>query len=565
MDSVNVLVEARAALRAASYPLRLPGAAAARESAGALLAQIDDYLVPRLRRLDGPLVAVVGGSTGAGKSTLVNSLVRAPICPAGVLRPTTRAPLLVGHPVDTAWFRDRSLLPRLARGGPDPGGDDGRADRTLAPPTHLHIVNTPQLPPGLALIDAPDIDSVVAANRVLARELLAAADLWLFLTTAARYADAVPWRQLREARRRGTMVAIVLDRVPPQARDEVSIHFARMLGSQGLGETGLFVVAESTPDHHGLLPDVDIAPIRRWLNTVAGSPVHRDRVLRRTLIGAMVAAGSTVETLADAADDQTDGATALAATTQAAFHAALCDVDAGLRRGAMLRGEVYSRWRDLVASGELRRAVRARAGRLEVRSGRAEHPPSGRRLLSALARAVAARVSEADLTATRHCREAWTADPAGRALLAAEPTLGRPWPGFTDAAHDLVHDWSTRLRVSIRRQGGPRTRTRSLESAATLLLVTIAAVAPPAADVTAEGVGPDLLRAILDDEHVQALAEQARADLLGRIHGLFAVEIQRHLAPLAWVDGDLGPRLRTVAARLRDAGRHLAARGEDAA
>ena len=29
-------------------------------------------------------------------------------------------------------------------------------------------------------------------------------------------------------------------------------------------------------------------------------------------------------------------------------------------------------------------------------------------------------------------------------------------------------------------------------------------------------------------------------------------------------DGDLGPRLRTVAARLRDAGRPLAARGEDA-
>jgi hypothetical protein len=336
-----------------------------------------------------------------------------------------------------------------------------------------------------------------------------------------------------------------------------------MLGSQGLGETGLFVVAESTPDHHGLLPDVDIAPIRRWLNTVAGSPAHRDRVLRRTLIGAMVAAGSTVDMLADAAADQTDGAAALAASVQAAFDGALADVDTALRGGAMLRGEVYARWRDLVATGELRRAVRARAGRLEVKL--AEHRPSGRRLLPALARAIAALVSEADLAAARRCHDAWRADPAGRALLAADPTLGRPWPGFTDAAHDLVHDWSTRLRVSIRRQGGPRTRTRSLESAATLLLVTIAAVAPPATDVTAEGVGPDLLRAILDDEHVHALAEQARADLLTRIGGLYGVEVQRHLGALAWVDGDLGPRLRTVAARLRDAGRHLAARGEDAA
>jgi hypothetical protein len=549
-DSVNALVEARAALRATSFPLRRPGVVAARESAAALLAQIDDYLVPRLRRMDGPLVAVVGGSTGAGKSTLVNSLVRAPISPAGVLRPTTRAPLLVGHPVDTEWFRERSFLPRLARGGPDQGT--------------LRVVDAPQLVPGLALIDAPDIDSVVAANRALARELLSAADLWLFLTTAARYADAVPWRLLREARHRGTVVAVVLDRVPPHARDEVSIHFARMLGSQGLGETGLFVVAESTPDSHGLLPDADVAPIRRWISAVAGSAANRARVLRRTVLGAMVAASSTVETLADAADDQVDAAAGLAAAAQAAFDGGRLDVEESLRAGAMLRGEVYARWRDLVASGELRQALRVRAGRVEVRTP-AERPPAGRRLLPALARAIAALVTEADLAAAQRCHDAWRADPAGRALLADHPGLGHPWPGFADAAHDLVHDWSTALRTRVRRSGGPRTRTRGFESAATLLLVTIAAVAPPADDVTADGQGPELLRAILADDHVRDLGEHARTDLLRRVDDLFAVEVQRHVAPLAWIDGELGPRLRTVAARLRDAGRHLAARGEDAA
>ena len=35
--------------------------------------------------MDAPLLMVVGGSTGAGKSTLVNSLVGAPVSPAGVL------------------------------------------------------------------------------------------------------------------------------------------------------------------------------------------------------------------------------------------------------------------------------------------------------------------------------------------------------------------------------------------------------------------------------------------------------------------------------------------------
>ena len=57
------------------------------------------------------------------------------------------------------------------------------------------------IPPGLAILDAPDIDSVVAENRQLAAQLLAAADLWLFVTSAARYADAVPWDFLSGRRR----------------------------------------------------------------------------------------------------------------------------------------------------------------------------------------------------------------------------------------------------------------------------------------------------------------------------------------------------------------------------
>ncbi len=76
---------------------------------------------------------------------------------------------------------------------------------------------TSNLPAGIAILDAPDIDSVVIANRELATQLLAAADMWMFVTTAARYADAVPWEFLRDAVTRGTAVAIVLDRVAPDA------------------------------------------------------------------------------------------------------------------------------------------------------------------------------------------------------------------------------------------------------------------------------------------------------------------------------------------------------------
>ena len=50
---------------------RRPAAEAAR-AAPPVVEQVDDYLLPRLEQLDAPLLTVVGGSTGAGKSTLVN-------------------------------------------------------------------------------------------------------------------------------------------------------------------------------------------------------------------------------------------------------------------------------------------------------------------------------------------------------------------------------------------------------------------------------------------------------------------------------------------------------------
>ena len=93
--------------------LEVPGAEEARRARDDLVAQVDDYLLPRLDRMDAPALIVVGGSTGAGKSTLVNSLVGAEVSPAGVLRPTTRAPVLAFHPDDLAWFEGPRVLPGL--------------------------------------------------------------------------------------------------------------------------------------------------------------------------------------------------------------------------------------------------------------------------------------------------------------------------------------------------------------------------------------------------------------------------------------------------------------------
>ena len=57
------------------FPVPLDGSDALSARARSVTRQVEDYLLPRARRLDAPLLAVVGGSTGAGKSTIVNSLL----------------------------------------------------------------------------------------------------------------------------------------------------------------------------------------------------------------------------------------------------------------------------------------------------------------------------------------------------------------------------------------------------------------------------------------------------------------------------------------------------------
>jgi hypothetical protein len=289
----TALSRLRAVIGAASYPLVMPSAEEARRVGAALVSQLDDYLMPRLARLDAPLLVVVGGSTGAGKSTLVNSLVRAPVSAAGVLRPTTRSPVLVSHPGDLPWFQKGELLPGLTR-----------TAESSADPRTLQLVSAPALGPGLAFLDAPDIDSVVDRNRQLAAQLLAAADLWLFVTTAARYADAVPWELLTTARLRGTVIALVLDRVPPDAAGEISAHLREMLAAHDMAAAPLFVLPETTLEGPGLLPEDVARPLHDWFEQLAADAGARSAVVRQTLDGALAALGPAVEGLADAADDQ---------------------------------------------------------------------------------------------------------------------------------------------------------------------------------------------------------------------------------------------------------------------
>ena len=179
------------------------------------------------------------------------------------------------------------------------------------------------MPQGLAILDAPDVDSVVEENRELAAQLLAAADLWLFVTSAARYADQVPWEFLRQAAERSTAVAIVLDRTPEEAVQTVATHLARMLASRGLKDSPLFVVHEGPVSDDGLLPADYVAEIRGWLESLAGD-VGRPPAAWciQTLDGAVRTLTRRTYPVADAAAEQVAAAERLRE-----------DADGGLRRG----------------------------------------------------------------------------------------------------------------------------------------------------------------------------------------------------------------------------------------
>ena len=543
-DLAGALPRLRDTAAAVRLDLEIPGAEAARRTRDDLVAQVDDHLLPRLAQMDAPVLIVVGGSTGAGKSTLVNSLVGTEVSPAGVLRPTTRAPVLVCNSDELRWFEDQRILPSLPRAT---GG-------TPAPGT-LQLVSTPALPPGLALLDSPDIDSVLAENRALANQLLAAADAWLFVTTAARYADAVPWEFLETARDRGTALSVVLNRVPDDARDEVSTHLAQMLRAHDLGGAELLIVPEVALDA-ALLPDAALAPVRRWLDSLAADAQARADLIRRTLRGAIASLPGRIAAIERGAAEQLAVAAELIAEVDDAYAAALREVEEALRSGSLLRGEVLARWHEVVGTGDLMRALETRVGRLRDRlKSLATGGSAGPEELEAAVenRVEAVILAGAERAAERAAR-AWRDRVPGKALLAAASPLDRASESLRARTEEEVRAWQGSVFDLVRSEGESKRTTARFASLGvngaglTVMLATFAhtggltGVEALVAGGTS-AVSQKLLEALFGDQAVRSLANRAREDLLERAQGLLREDSRRFDAIL----GAAAPEAESVA------------------
>ncbi len=529
---VAAVEQLREQVAGARLPLELVETVEARANRASLVSQLDDYVLPRLTSLDAPLLAVIGGSTGAGKSTLVNSVVGDQVSRSGVLRPTTTSPVLVHHPADARWFADRRILPSLARVTGHPGEQPQ--------PGTVRLVESTALPAGMALLDAPDIDSVVHANRALAQQLLLAADLWLFITTAARYADAVPWDLLRTASDRGTAVAIVLDRVDREAVGEVRPHLVQMLRDQGLATAPVFTVPETTLTPSGLLPEAAFERLRSWLSALAGDPRARSMVVTQTLRGALASLEGRAQELADATRVQAAAVARLAASSDQEWAAARHEVEQGITDGTLLRGEVLARWQELVGTGEFFKQVESSIARARDRftaaiTGRPK--PTGD-LDEAIQTGVAALVlANAEAAHSRVVR-AWRHLPGGDQLLTTHPELAGPAADLPAQVDRMVRDWQGALLEMIRTESGSR-RTNARVAAygingvgLVLMLVTFAHTAGlSGAEVGIAGgtsvVAQRVLEAIFGDQAVRTMARSARNVLLDDVDALYAAQRAR--------------------------------------
>lgn len=559
-DLLAGLTALRDAVAHVRLPLAVAGVDDARQEARAILDELDDYLLPRVRQMGAPLLAVVGGSTGAGKSTLVNTVVGAVVSPAGVLRPTTRSPVLVHHPDDGPWFAGDRVLPGLARWRGDvPEADATAGNATAGELRSLRLVAHPAVPRGLALLDAPDIDSVVAENRELGAQLLGAADLWVFVTTAARYADAVPWDLLARAAARRAAVAVVLDRLGEREHDAVTRHLGGMLASRGLAAAHLLTVPEARPVD-GLLPPAAVAHVRDWLAASVGDATTRERLVRTSVSGAVADLASRVPALAGACDAQEAHADRLRATVRLAYDEAAATVRRVTSDGTLLRGEVLARWQEYVGTGELLRALEQRIGTWRdkltatLRGRRGPEP-----VTAALGSGVVDVLVDAAETAAENAAAAWRADPAGRVLVTGGRTSSAD---LRSRAAAEVRAWQTGVLDLVSTEGADRRVTARVLSfgvnglgAALMVAIFAHTGGLTTAEVGVAGgtavLAQRLLEAVFGDDAVRRLTRVAAEDLDARLGGLLDEEADLACTPVNALDvTSAGPRLRRALAVL---------------
>ena len=340
------LVDTVKKLATTRFPLRTDTARDGSALRDQLHRLIDGYLLPRLDDYEAPALVVLAGSTGAGKSTILNSLLGRVISPVDIVRPTTRFPVFVHHPQD-----ERYVTPQ-------------RIQKILGSlQSEVSIVSDSAVPPGVILADAPDIDSVEVEHHALGQALIDAADVVLLTTTAVRYADAAPWHVITECARRKTSVGIIMSRVSADNVQTVFMHFGEMLRNAGLGYAPLFTVPEVS-ERAEVLPEELVTTVRSWLYDVSANNAMRQRLIHRSMAGHLETLPHKLLTLADYVEPQAHVRTWMADVIDGEFTHAHRELQTEITSGEVVQGHVGACWQEFLGADIVFRSGRSPLARL---------------------------------------------------------------------------------------------------------------------------------------------------------------------------------------------------------
>ncbi|MBA2718591.1 MAG: 50S ribosome-binding GTPase [Chloroflexi bacterium] len=524
------------------------------EAARTRAVQLRDHAVGHLRvraaSLDAPLLILLLGPTGAGKSSLFNALAGRAASRTGVLRPTTRTAIVLAHPDDLETLRAGALAGL--------GSDQ------------LESVADPSLPSGVALVDAPDVDSIEHANRELADRLVEAADLCVFVTTATRYADRVPWTVLGRVRERGLPIVVVVNRLPPAGDDRVVVldDVRRLFGDAGFGaELEVTGIAEGALDpDNDALDAVSVGPIRVRIDALRGDAAGRRALAAEALAGSVAGVGPLVSRVADdVAHEQIDVA-ALRRTVATDHERELAALRADLARGTFLRDEALRHWQRYVGADDVTRLFSRGIGAIRGAIASVFRPSTAPvvEVREATTDDLVAVVRQHAAEAARRTATAWADEPRVGAAIGERGDLWGVSPGFDDRLRTRLEGWIASIGEDIAATGeGKRKLARGASIGVNALGVGVMlATFIHTAGLTGTEVGvaaataflnQKLLGALFGEAAMVELISRARARLDAALEATFAEERERFEALVPATDDldGLALELRAVADEIR--------------
>ncbi len=477
-------------------------------------ALIRRYLVPRLADPEGPLLVALFGSTGSGKSTLVNSLAGRDVTIAGALRPTTKAA--------TVWCHEDNV--------DELSGLEATGEVAFVTDDHPDLR-------WVSVVDTPDVDSIVTSHRAQTERILGMADATIHVTTPQRYADAVPWEFLQRMARRDVPMLVVTNRLVRRSSGAVT-DLASLLRTErivpGISSDQIVAISEQRLKQHGRLPPSAVKRLSGYLRELA---VDHVAVVRRSVRGAIQTAVDDIDDVLADLEAQQAEVRALAEAVDVAVRRQSEEIAIQLEQGDLVGGEVLQRWRRLIGVSDLAAVVARGVGRL--RDVLTPNDAVAASTVEQVGREARDAMIDIAMLRVRRTHEAiataWRLEPSGARLIEGDLAKSRE---DRDAAGEEIDAWLASLVDLVAEQGQARFRLAraasiGVNAAATMLLLTIfsttGGITGAEVGVTAGAAAAQqsLLEHLFGSAAARRLAETAQRDLIDRLGTIVAAEGDR--------------------------------------